>query len=571
MKFPNLKDLGDSMFLKRRHLEILKTLMEKKDVKNLYPEDFKTRVLELFILGFVDFEDGEVKLTQAGRKLGRVVEKLDVDRLPEIFADTEIVKIIQLGVETDYLPKEWMKKLEERQMATNGKINEIGREILSIYRTTHPLLYLTKEIVNFIDGMPKIGEFEELVAYKNTLGYGDNIINALQAMRMLLISPQTDGKAFTTTKALELALKVAKYTDFEKPIVLKAKDVRLLKRGKGSNSLEEMGLWDGNVTDLGRSALETYEAIGVVEERLYPMYLLEDEIEVINAVREIERINRHTPDMLPTYSEIEKRVRVGDLGAILHILESKELIERRFVKGKDTYWTTKWSWIVDYGEFTVDGVKALTYSISGDVPIFEWVRKAKEENLVKGGITKKGRSILDFTKGIDRKPYLTKFDVAILIKMPKRFVIKDNLIQSVVDYVKCDEKEIVRAIGECEAKGWVEELQNKTVRLTKLGKALKEAISYAKTRELLSTKFAVTPTTYNVLKVIYENLDVFNKIWKESREIKNYKQDEVDFIKKRLSLSEDEIKKALTILRVTGFIGKKSLTKAGRLLVRAYL
>jgi len=571
MKFPNLKDLGDSMFLKRRHLEILKTLMEKKDVKNLYPEDFKTRVLELFILGFVDFEDGEVKLTQAGRKLGRVVEKLDVDRLPEIFADTEIVKIIQLGVETDYLPKEWMKKLEERQMATNGKINEIGREILSIYRTTHPLLYLTKEIVNFIDGMPKIGEFEELVAYKNTLGYGDNIINALQAMRMLLISPQTDGKAFTTTKALELALKVAKYTDFEKPIVLKAKDVRLLKRGKGSNSLEEMGLWDGNVTDLGRSALETYEAIGVVEERLYPMYLLEDEIEVINAVREIERINRHTPDMLPTYSEIEKRVRVGDLGAILHILESKELIERRFVKGKDTYWTTKWSWIVDYGEFTVDGVKALTYSISGDVPIFEWVRKAKEENLVKGGITKKGRSILDFTKGIDRKPYLTKFDVAILIKMPKRFVIKDDLIQSVVDYVKCDEKEIVRAIGECEAKGWVEELQNKTVRLTKLGKALKEAISYAKTRELLSTKFAVTPTTYNVLKVIYENLDVFNKIWKESREIKNYKQDEVDFIKKRLSLSEDEIKKALTILRVTGFIGKKSLTKAGRLLVRAYL
>jgi hypothetical protein len=571
MKFPNLKDLGDSMFLKRRHLEILKTLMEKKDVKNLYPEDFKTRVLELFILGFVDFEDGEVKLTQAGRKLGRVVEKLDVDRLPEIFADTEIVKIIQLGVETDYLPKEWMKKLEERQMATNGKINEIGREILSIYRTTHPLLYLTKEIVNFIDGMPKIGEFEELVAYKNTLGYGDNIINALQAMRMLLISPQTDGKAFTTTKALELALKVAKYTDFEKPIVLKAKDVRLLKRGKGSNSLEEMGLWDGNVTDLGRSALETYEAIGVVEERLYPMYLLEDEIEVINAVREIERINRHTPDMLPTYSEIEKRVRVGDLGAILHVLESKELIERRFVKGKDTYWTTKWSWIVDYGEFTVDGVKALTYSISGDVPIFEWVRKAKEENLVKGGITKKGRSILDFTKGIDRKPYLTKFDVAILIKMPKRFVIKDDLIQSVVDYVKCDEKEIVRAIGECEAKGWVEELQNKTVRLTKLGKALKEAISYAKTRELLSTKFAVTPTTYNVLKVIYENLDVFNKIWKESREIKNYKQDEVDFIKKRLSLSEDEIKKALTILRVTGFIGKKSLTKAGRLLVRAYL
>ncbi|WP_457549393.1 DUF505 family protein [Archaeoglobus sp.] len=559
------------MFLKKRHLEILKALAEKKFEIEKSSEDFKTRVVELFILGFVDFKDGELKLTQAGRKLEKVVEKLDVDRLPEIFADTEIVKIVQLGVETDYLPKGWIKKLEERQMITDGRINEIGREILSIYRTTHPLLYLTKEIIDFIDGMPKIGEFEELVAYKNTLGYGDNVINALQAMRMLIISPQTEGKAFTTTKALDLALRVAKYTSFEKPIVLKAKDVRLLKRGKGSEVLEEMGLWDGEVTDLGRSALETYEAIGIVEERLCPMYLLEDEIAVVNAVREIERINRHTPDILPTYAEIEKRVKVEDLGAILHLLESKELIERRLVKGKDTYWTTKWSYIVDYGTFTVDGVKALTYSTSGDVPIYEWVVKAKEENLVKGGITKKGRFVLDYIGDFDRKPYLTKFDIAILIKVPKRFVLKDDLIQLVMDYVGENEKEIVRAVSECEAKGWIEELQNKTVRLTKLGRAVKEAISYAKTRELLATKFAITPTTYRVLRVIYENLDVFNKIWKESGEIRNYKQDEVDFIKKKLSLSEDEIKKALTVLRVTGFVGKKSLTKAGRLLVRAYL
>lgn len=47
--------------------------------------------------------------------------------------------------------------------------------------------------------------------------------------------------------------------------------------------------------------------------------------------------------------------------------------------------------------------------------------------------------------------------------------------------------------------------------------------------------------------------------------------EEVDAIRKHLSLSDDEIKKALTMLRELGFFGTKSLTEAGKVLVEAYL
>jgi hypothetical protein len=108
------------------------------------------------------------------------------------------------------------------------------------------------------------------------------------------------------------------------------------------------------------------------------------------------------------------------------------------------------------------------------------------------------------------------------------------------------------------------------IKLTRLGREIKTAIERAKINELLATKFGITPTTFSVLKVIYDNLDKFNKIWKETKESKGYKQDEVDLIKKNLSLSEDEIKKSLVLLRALGFLGKKSITKAGKILVRAY-
>ncbi len=567
------------MYLKRRHLEILREMKKTEsqaEIEAKLPEEFQIRAIELYILGFAELEGGKIKLTEAGRKLLEITELLNLDELPEVVADTEIMKMLELLEETGKVPEGWLEKLKERKLADENGLTEFGKALLKLYRETHPVVYLTPEIVSFLRGMPKIGTLDELITYKNSKLYGDNIVNALQAMRLLLISPPTErGRAFATTPAAKLALKaVSMIPVFARAIVLRKEDFEALKAGRSNAELESMGLADEKgTTEFGKAVMETYEAMGRVEEKVLPIYLLDDELAVLKAIKEIEEKYETNPDILPTEKEIGKRVEVEDLGAILHLLESKELVERRLVKNRDTYWLTEWGKeAINFGTVSPDAMKAVTYAESGDVPIAEWVIKAQEEGVVKAGVTDKGRFYLKLSRSIKRKPFLTRYDAAILAKTPrKKYIHRDELVELVRDYVGGDEKEIIRAIGEAEAKGFVVELQNGMVKLTELGDKVKTALENAKLQEIVKVKFSVTPTLYNVLKVIYEELETFNRIWKEKGEIRGYKMEEVDVIRKHLSLSDDEIKKALTMLRQLGFLGSKSLTEAGKVLVEAYL
>jgi len=567
------------MYLKRRHLEILREMKKTEDqaeIEAKLPEEFQIRAIELYILGFVELEGGKIRLTDAGRKLLEISDSVELEGLPELIADTETVKMLELLEETGHVPESWLGKLKERKLADENGLTEFGKALLELYRETHPVVYLTPEIVSFLRGMPKIGTLDELVTYKNSKLYGDNIVNALQAMRLLLISPPTEkGRAFATTPAAKLALKAVNMLPvFARAIVLRKEDFEALKAGRSSAELESMGLSDEKgTTGLGKAVMETYEAMGRREEKVLPIYLLDDELTVLRAVRDIEEKYQENQETLPTEKEIAKRADVEEVGAILHLLESRELIERRLVKDRDTYWLTEWGReAIEFGTVSPDAMKAITYAESGDVPIAEWVLKAQEEGVVKGGLTNKGRFYLKMSRSIQRKPFITKYDAAILAKTPReKYIHRDELVELVRNYVGGDGKEIVRAIGEVEAKGLVVELQNGMVKLTHLGDRLKRALESAKLQEIVRVKFSVTPTLYNVLKVIYENQETFNRIWKEKSESRGYKMEEVDVIRKHLSLSDDEIKKALTMLRQLGFLGSKSLTEAGKVLVEAYL
>ncbi len=566
------------MFLKKRHLEILKKMKEtemQSEIEKALPEEFKTRALELFILGFAELKDGKIIFTEAGKRLMEVVDKIDLEKIPDVFVDSEIIKIMELLEETGSIPEEWMNLLKERFLADESGLTEIGKEILKIYRETHPVVYLTPQILAFIKDMPKIGLYDELITYKNTKKYGDNIINALQAMRLLLISPKTEGKAFATTKALNYALKVASLVpNLNRALILRKEDFEILGRGETTEEMTESGFYaDGEVTELGHAMIDTYKEMGKVEEKTLPIYVLDDEIKVLKAIEEIKEKYETNPEILPTYDEIKKRTNIDDLGAILHTLESKELIKREVVKNKDTYWMTEFGEKVkDLGEVSTDGMKAITYPESGDVPIAEWVVKGKEEETVKRGITEKGKYLIKLSRTIKRKPYLTKYDISALIKIPrKRYIHRDELVDLIQKHVGGEEKEIIKALGEAESKGFIKELQNKMIKLTELGEDVKTAIEMAKIQELLATKFAVTPTTFNILKTIYEHKKEFDKVWKEKSEGKEHKENEIVLLAKYLPLTPDEIKKNLVILKNVGFIGKKGLTDAGIKLVEAYI
>ncbi len=566
------------MYLKKRHIEILREMKKTEsqvEIEEKLPEEFQIRAIELYILGFVELEGNRIKLTEAGRKLLEITDSIELRELPDVIVDSEIIKMLELLDETGKVPEGWLNALRKRKLADENGITDFGKALLGVYRETHPLVYLTPEIVSFLRGMPKLGTLDELVTFKNSKLYGDNIVNALQAMRLLKISPPTEkGRAFATTPAAKLALKaVSMIPVFARAIVLRKEDFEALKGGKRNPELESMGLADEKgTTELGKAIMEAYEAIGREETKVLPIYVLDDELTVLKAIAEIEEKYMTNPDILPTEKEIDKRVDVGDLGAILHLLESKELLERKLVKNKDTYWLTEWGKeAISFGTVSPDAMKAVTYAESGDVPIAEWVVKAQEEGLVKAGVTDKGRFYLRLSRSIRRKPFLTKYDAAILAKLPrKKYISREELVELVKDYVGGDEKEIIRAIGEAEAKGFVVELQNGMVKLTELGDRLKTALESAKLQEIVKVKFSVTPTLYNVLKVIHDNLETFNRIWKEKGEVKGYKMEEVDVIRKHLSLGDDEIKKALTMLRQLGFLGSKSLTEGGKTLVEAY-
>ena len=565
------------MYLKRRHLEILREMrltQSQAEIEAKLPEDFQIRAIELYILGFAELEGGEIRLTDAGRKLLEITDSMNLSEMPDVIADSEIIKMLELLEETGKVPESWLAVLKERKLADENGLTEFGRALLRVYRTTHPVVYLTPEIVSFLKGMPKLGTLDELITFKNSKLYGDNVVNALQAMRLLKISPPTEkGRAFATTPAAKLALKaVSMIPVFARAIVLRKEDFEMLKAGKRNAELESMGLAsESGTTELGKAIMETYEAMGREENKILPIYVLDDELAVLKAIAEIEKKYETNPEVLPTEKEIGKRANIEDLGAVLHLLESKELIERRLVKGRDTYWLTEWGReVLKFGTVSPDAMKAITYAESGDVPIAEWVVKAQEEGLVKVGITDKGRFYLRLSKGIKRKPFITRYDAAILAKLPRRYIHRNELVDLVGDYVGGDEREIVRAIGEAEAKGFVVELQNGMVKLTELGEIIKTALENAKLQEIVKVKLSVTPTLYNVLKVVYDNIETFNRIWKEKGEAKGYKIEEVDVIRKHLSLSDDEIKKALTMLRELGFLGSKSLTEGGKLLVEAY-
>ncbi|WP_297479143.1 DUF505 family protein, partial [Thermococcus sp.] len=91
------------MYLKRRHLEILREMKKTEsqaEIEAKLPEEFQIRAIELYILGFAELEGGRIKLTDAGRKLLEISDSLNLEELPDVIADTEILKMLELLEET---------------------------------------------------------------------------------------------------------------------------------------------------------------------------------------------------------------------------------------------------------------------------------------------------------------------------------------------------------------------------------------------------------------------------------------------------------------------------------------
>ncbi len=571
------------MFVKRDHVRILEALLQGKEAKDsgVDQAQLSKRILELKIQGLID----ESGVTAAGKKLVEAFKGKELDRLEEPLVNSEILKICELYISTGIVPDRWKAALNAR-----GIGEKEASVILEAYRLATPSVLITPQIAELILSMPPgPAPLSDLTNFMKRRGLGINVLNALEAMRWIKISPDTKGRVYTLTNRGRRAREILQRVSFGPYVLVTEAVAKLVEKGSETNETLLMDLVaGGEATALGKGMLEIFYAPEVLN-RVAPTYVTVEEIKVLSAIEKVKKKQEKNPEILPTEERLEKESKVKGIGEVLAILESKGWIKRVEVKGKDTYQLTEDGKAILQGfgniimDVTSDAVKAVTFSIAGDVPIMEWVQLAQKAGLVAGDITKRGKLLYNVARRMLRIPILVGYDAAVLARVPRGKAIPlAQLVREVAEYIRTERPDIRMprtsperraqiAISEAESRGYVVVLQNGAVVLTKVGSLMKEVIEYGKTREIVNTVLAITPTTYYLLKTLKEHEAELKAVWREEETKKYYEALKVAYnsIKKFTSVTIEEVEKQLKILKRLGLLGDMGVTKAGQSLVAA--
>ncbi len=514
------------MYVRKRHVEMLRSLKEGKKPRGV-------EFLELYIQGFIT-KDG--KLTEAGE----IISTLEPSE--ELFIASDTVKEAELYTKTGFIPEEW-----QRDILSRGLSLEDLPKIWEAYEKAKPVIMLTPYVISFIEEIPPAGNYDELIKFRDAKNYGQNVINALQAMRLLFVSPPKNGRR---TYALSGgARRIPEFAlSLTETVFLGEEEMEKLRSEMADENLIRYGLQEasGKLTESGRRVLEAFTR---KEEYVRPVYLGEDEYQTLKKLKEWQEKYSDEKDRI-------RKVKKEIPGEILRLLEFRGFIDR------DYRVTPDGERALSFGPTTVDGMRAVVFSYIGDPPAYDWMEKAKEEGLFHWWITSKAEFFLEIGRKAIQFPYLTKYDVAILAKIPRR---KYVTLRELKDYVEERVGRYDRAVGEAETKGLVRVFQNDAVRLTEFGEKMKEIVEYANLPELLNTSLAITPETWRIIRVLYGNEEEVNYIWKKADENKkDYYTELAKWVAKEVKMDEEEVLKFMKLLHLTGFLGQKYLTEAGR-------
>ncbi len=582
------------MFVRVNHARMLRKLKEEKNASKLSTSniiarrEFSRVVMELHVMGLAKISGDDIVITSAGEHIVKAFEAINVpeDKIPDPWINSAVIYALELAELTGYVPKLWEDMLEARGLWSNG-LTKAATEVLEAYRRARPLIYVTPEIAEFLIGLPPgPAPLDELIAFRDSGGYGHNVVNALEATRLLRISPPTpEGSTYILTPVGRKVRRALLRTPiYDSVIIIDERIVDLMQKKDLSeaevNELERMHLKSGTeTTSMGKELIESYKEQIKVKDVIVPFSISVEELAVMKAIEEFTK--KYSPEEpVPTYSDLRDKVPGVNLGEILHLLEAKELVKRVEKRSKDTYELT------DIGlevlskfrdldrSITSSAVKSATYTVTGRPPKAEWVKEGRELGIIFNDITERGWFLINIAKRIHKKPFLTIYDANIVHKVPTKGMKIDELTKNIANTLNADENGVIRAISEAESKGLVDVLPNDVVVLTQLGRTVKDVISMASTNELLKSRISITPTHYNVLLIIKENIRILKKLYTQ-KDLKTLINEEVKIIynniKKVTSISVNEIKKTLQQLRAYGLLGRTGVTEAGELLLKAYM
>ncbi len=494
-------------------------------------------------------------------------------------------------------------------------LSDAGRRVWEIYQALEPKLEISAALADIIRKVP-VGP-----APADHLPTGSHEEHLLEGMRLIAYSvPNSDIYAFTALgqavkKTLELggfATEGDVLTDDLLWVLVDVADGRDVSP-TAKTTLQALGYLgpDDALLPAGEWALEVFRLWrGEARREVWTIAITQEEAEILKTVHALWEKAQNNPEERPTFKNlraelIDRKVkqykalveRYGrkldempkkfqtiakrfmeakdlarwyddnfDLRASLYSLESFQLLESVVDEaGKEVFRLT------EYGEkvredqeiqerdISSTAVKSITMTRKTfSAPNLEWWQQAREAGLVgTAEPTRSGYLYATLAETIYRIPHLTKFELAVLHRIPARGMSVDEVFKA---FEKEDPRRIEWALEKLEARHLIDILPDGNIVETEAGRKLDEALAG------MPEGFGhpINPIIYRVLKALREVGTLYVKEKRVRILPRNIKE-----AWKRSGLAKEVFDNALEAARAGELVGRNSLNKAGLLVLEA--
>ncbi len=497
-------------------------------------------------------------------------------------------------------------------------LSDAGRTVLEIYRNTHPRLIIDNELADFIRSAP-IGP-----APSSRLPLGSHEEHMLEAMRLIAYSaPIADVVAFTALgQAVKRALQAG---GFGEGTVLSGDLLWLLAQHAdgediGADSvavLQSLGYLDseGELLPAGEWALEAFRLWrDGPRTDVWTLAITAEEVEILQTIDALWKKYGETgnEDEIPTFKRLRREMIDRKVKEYRRLLEKygrkiKEMprqyqaIAQKFAEAKDL---AKWyddNFVLRESLYSLESfnlvssdedergaevfniapigrevlaeqekgrrditstaVKAITMTRKMfSAPADDWWQEAHEAGLIGSAEpTRSGWLYAHLAETLYRRPLVTRFEMLVFQTIPESGMTVDEVYE--ILQKRGEEPERIRwALEKLEARHLIEILPDGNVVETEAGKLLDRALSG------VPQGFGnpVNPLMVRVLSALREVGTLYVKERKVRVLPRNIKE-----AWKRSGLSKEAFDDALKAARVSGFVGKNSVTTAGLLVLEA--
>ncbi len=532
---------------------------------------------------------------------------------------SEILAMMVSSRRSDHVSALSLEPLLKRGLLHRGRSRERGRELWSLNREAveilesfegmEPRIVIDSELAQALLTSPA-GPTES-----GHLPFDDRTRERLEAMRLIAYSVP-DGEITLFTGLGEAVIEVLRHgaiaTEADGEVIDPLHLDLLAEHYDGEEledsarvELEMMGYLndDGSLTPAGEAAMELRAMLkNRIETRLFSFALPQEHLETLltigalqratlSAIRDelvdrkvkefeelMERYGRRLDEMPLKKRQIldsfmktkEKASWFGnhfDLHTYLYALEALDLVENIADReGNGVYRLTR------HGEEVRDELGRRNAPVSSaavktlklgrryfSVPNREWVATARTQKLLgEFGPGVSGEFYRDLSERIERKPFLTRYEMEIFKSIPAAGMSLSDLLEAMGDEHEMRMAE--EALDLLEARGLIEILADGNIVETEAGRLMDSALSGVPD----GFGAPVNPTIYRVVKAVAETGTLYEKE-KKIRLLPKHRKEAI----RRSGLDPERFEKGWIAAREARFLGKSGVNEAGIDLLKA--